>query len=194
MGCCGEPNDSSKGLTNGAASHNHAIINQQPVPQPGLGKPSIQSPSIPSPPLAYNSGQNGFQYPPASNLTHSTPPPQFNPSTYNGSVTNYSLNEPLRSNSPPHRGSTISPMPMLPAIMGTSSAQGQSSSSPDEGRMSVSIDFGTQPQSNFGSCSYSIHNMWIGTTFSGVVSCMLGHLFLHPMSCVGLWFFSNRCW
>jgi hypothetical protein len=144
MSCCGEPNDSKEGPTNRSISDTHVVNDQQPVPQPGLGTTLFQQPTISSPPLAYpNSyGQNGFQ--------QQNPPPSLysvSPNnTFNGSA-NYSLNEPLLRPSSvlqsPHRAGTASPMSMSPPVMGTSLPPMQNSSPPsDEGKMSISIDFG----------------------------------------------------
>lgn len=179
MSCCGEPND---GVQNTQPQNTYAqntITNQQPGPHMVLEKPLFQQPTISSPPPTHGTpqpawGQQTFSPPPVNQFggydpASSPPPPAlshtYSGSTYNGSSGFGAMHEPLMRPGSAHQ-------PMYGAgIMG-----GQNRMSPppkpmspplDEGKMSISIDFG------MSCCSIAIYanlNILSGTTFSGVVS------------------------
>ena len=144
MPCCGTPAG-----TKGVDEKNNAYpqypqqspINQQPGPQPGLGwqeKP-YQPPTIPSPPPTHYSHGTSHS-PPPSNFNHSYQQSGFNPSTLSG--TTYQAPSIIRPPpslppSPPPVGgygpiSTVSPPPLTKGYVVPA----------DEGKLSVSIDFG----------------------------------------------------
>ncbi|KAF8970592.1 hypothetical protein BDZ97DRAFT_1790034 [Flammula alnicola] len=165
MSCCGEPKEN--GLTNNVKPQAMGPIVNQPTLQPGLEKPQyFQQPSISPPPPAFANtfSANGFQQtpqqqpgawsqspspPPVNDFgalqNAGTPPPPstFNGSTtYNGStfsVTNgfSSMNQPLMRPSSAHSPHmSISTPP--PGQMNQHNPAVQ-----EEGKMSISIDFGT---------------------------------------------------
>ena len=144
MPCCGTPAGNK-----GVDEKNHVYpqypqqspINQQPGPQPGLGwqeKP-YQPPTIPSPPPTHYSHGTSHS-PPPSNFNHSFQQSGFNPSTLSG--TTYQTPSIIRPPpslppSPPPVGgygpiSTVSPPPPAKGYVVPT----------DEGKLSVSIDFG----------------------------------------------------
>jgi hypothetical protein len=154
MSCCGEP--ANKVVPQQPTHVHHATVTQQPGLHPGLEKPQMfQQPMIPTPPPAH--AQNGapapwgqsFSPPPVNQFGGYTPsPPQVNGQSYNGSIFNASsgfssMNEPLvRPGSAHHPTySTGSPPPHM--SIGSSPPPKAVSPPPDEGKMSVSIDFGT---------------------------------------------------
>ena len=146
MSCCGTPAGKK-----GADGKNHPYsqypqqspINQQPGPQPGLGwqeKP-YQPPTIPSPPPTHYSHATSHSPPPQSPFNTSYQQSGFNPSTFSGTTHQTpSIVRPPPSlpPSPPPAGaygpiSIVSPPPP---------AKGYAIPT-DEGKLSVSIDFGT---------------------------------------------------
>ena len=144
VSCCGQAKD-DPGVTNtqpflGAGP---GIIDSQPSYQPVLNynNNGFQPPSVPSPPIAHppdhNTFSNGFQ-PPVREFGAASPlqQPSFTGTTYNGSnfdvvngfsSINQSIARPKSSHSP------HSPPPKVNAP------------TQDEGKMSVSIDFGVYP-------------------------------------------------
>ncbi|GLB44621.1 putative actin-like ATPase domain-containing protein [Lyophyllum shimeji] len=153
MGCCGEPAD--KAVPQQATHFPQGTITQQPGLQPALEKsPVFQQPTISTPPPAH--AQNGawgqsYSPPPANQFggyAPSTSPPPLNGQSYNGSMFNASggfasVNEPLVRPASAHHPSysTGSPPPLI--SIGGSPPPKATSPPPDEGKMSVSIDFGT---------------------------------------------------
>ena len=146
MSCCGTP-----AKNKGADEKNRPYpqypqqspINQQPSPQPGLGwqeKP-YQHPTIPSPPPTLYSHGTSHSPPPQSHFSNSYQQSGFNPSTLSG--TTYQAPSIIRPPpslppSPPPVGvygpvSTVSPPPPTKGYTVPT----------DEGKLSVSIDFGT---------------------------------------------------
>jgi hypothetical protein len=165
MSCCGSPKDSAPANSKPQTQHTGPIVTQ-PTFQPGLEKPQFfQQPSISPPPAVHANNSftvNGFQQPgqpawgqspspPLANdfgtLTNSSPMPSTTPtfnngSTYNGSTFNVnsgfsSMSQPMmlpRSAHMGHMSISTSPAPVVQQLTG-SQAQ-------DEGKMSISIDFG----------------------------------------------------
>ncbi|KAF9558515.1 hypothetical protein CPC08DRAFT_743329 [Agrocybe pediades] len=167
MSCCGEPKDVS-GM-NRPQPFQVAPVTTQPGFNPTMQQPqSFQQPSIPPPPPVHANGfgttnglrqqQTGWSQsasPPPTNdfaqLNQHLTGPGMNPtngSTYNGSSFNVnsgfsSINQPLMrpgSAHSPHMSMTTPPplstSPPLGIPQGTAPVQ-------DEGKMSISIDFGT---------------------------------------------------
>ncbi|TFK37617.1 hypothetical protein BDQ12DRAFT_684989 [Crucibulum laeve] len=153
MGCCGEPDDGVTGQTNNNATHAHGTIVNQPMGHPGLEKPqTFQQPSIATPPPIHSlASQNGLQQAwgqsPSLTLVNqfgavnqapgTLPNSTLNASLYNG-ASGFSMGDPLMRPSSAHMS-----QPSL--SMSSSLPPPQPSTSPplDEGKMSVSIDFGT---------------------------------------------------
>jgi len=173
MPCCGTPTGKQ-----GADVRNRPYsqypqqspINHQPSPHPVLGwqEKQYQPPTIPSPPLTHYSHPNSNSPPPQSILNSSYPQPGFNPSTLSGaSYQTSSIVRPPPSlpPSPPPVGSygpisTVSPPPPTKGYLIPT----------DEGKLSVSIDFGTSiPSSLEHSLPFPDHFNFTGTTFSGIV-------------------------
>lgn len=145
MPCCGTPS-----AIQGVDEKNRAYaqyppqspINQQPGAQPGLGwqEKQYQAPAIPSPPPTHFS-PGPPQSPPPSSFNHSYQQSTFNPSTLSGTTYQApSIVRPAPSlpPSPPPVGgygpvSTVSPPPLKKGYTVPT----------DEGKLSVSIDFGT---------------------------------------------------
>lgn len=151
MPCCGTPT-ANQGADQKNLSYPQyppqSPINQQPVPQPSLGWPEkqYQPPNIPSPPPTHYSHGNSHS-PPPSHLNHSYQQPTTNASTWSGTTTYQTPSivrpPPSLPPSPPPAGlygpvSTVSPPPQKKGYMIPT----------DEGKLSVSIDFGT-PSPNF---------------------------------------------
>ncbi|KAF5375362.1 hypothetical protein D9615_008000 [Tricholomella constricta] len=159
MGCCGEPVDTA---TPQQPTHVYTgTITQQPALQPGLEKPPVfQQSTISTPPPAHALdgasapwGQS-FSSPPVTQFGSHTPPgspPPGSGHNYNGSIYNASggfssMNEPLaqpgsvRHAHHPSYTSVTSP-PLLSISL--SSPPKAASPPPNEGKMSISIDFGT---------------------------------------------------
>lgn len=148
MGCCGDPITPESATENRPTYLQNTISNQQPSPQPGLEKLLFQQPTIPSPPPVHSQLPSPTPQPPSWGVTpfnqYTFPPslPAPGQFTFNGS--NSLMNEPLLRPSSAHQSlhttspsmSAVHPMmsaPPLPRI---------SSPPPDEGKMSISIDFG----------------------------------------------------
>jgi len=144
MSCCGTP-AGNQGADGKNLPHSQyppqSPINKQPGPQPGLGwqeKP-YQPPTIPTPPPThYSHGTSNS--PPPSNFNNSYQQSVFNPSTQSGTTfQSPSIVRPPPSlpPSPPPVGSygpvsvVSPPPPAIGYIIPT-----------DEGKLSVSIDFG----------------------------------------------------
>jgi hypothetical protein len=145
MSCCGTP------ATQQAADEKNrqypqypqqSPVNQQPSPQPGLGwheKP-YQPPTIPSPPPTHYSHGTSHSPPPQSTFGQSYQQPGLSPN--NSSGTTYPVPSVVRPPptlppSPPPVGSygPISSVSPLPPTKGYAVPT-------DEGKLSVSIDFG----------------------------------------------------
>ncbi|KAF8904785.1 hypothetical protein CPB84DRAFT_1677131 [Gymnopilus junonius] len=164
MSCCGEPN-TNNGATNRAQPQSTGMVASQPGYFPGMEKPQFfQQPSISPPPAAQMNpfSANGFQQTlqqPAWAHT-ATPPPvneygqvtanntgsamQASTATYNGTYNGSNFNVAsgfAPSNQPlAHPGHSHSPSLSL----STSPPPPPASVPPqDEGRLSISIDFGT---------------------------------------------------
>ena len=160
-------------------------ISHQPTAQPEINpyieKSSFQVPTRSSPPPVHALSQFGGTHspPPPSSTTHgsmapSPPPqsPQYNGTFHGGSLADISgsLN-PLRRPSPsypaagnPNLLSTYRPSVAIPA---------PSVPPTDEGKMSVSIDFGKLRVASTYFVQLWINRYVLGTTFSGVVSISL---------------------
>lgn len=159
MSCCGTAK--TQGVNRQEVNLSPSTpIAQQPSPHPGALFPEKQSftaPSISPPPAAhtYNS-LNGHQSPPPSSLTSTSPPPmipQFN--SFNGDLQSQPLFDPS-SMAPPFQDNLLRPSPTYPGSVGSrpsayspqaisvmpSSNAGFSPPLSDEGKMSISIDFG----------------------------------------------------
>lgn len=144
MPCCGTP-ATNQPTDQKNHSYNqyppHSPINQQPSPQPGLGwqEKQYQQPEIPPPPPTHYSHET----------SHSPPPSNFNsyqPSTFNASTLSGTT---YQAPSIPRPPPSLSPSPPLPGPYGrgpistVSPAQNKGYVVPtDEGKLSVSIDFG----------------------------------------------------
>ena len=166
MSCCGEPKnkaDNEQG-NRPISQFNHAFVNQQPSPIQDLtAKPSYQGQPLPSPPPVHLA-QNGYyppqqqgwdgrpSSPPPMSMIHgrtSSPRPPSMSNGMNGHNPSYSMNSSMRQsisygmNGSPFQSSSLSPG--SPPPMSTSPVGRSEPSSPpiDEGKMSVSIDFGT---------------------------------------------------
>lgn len=151
MGCCGEPNDGQPPTNSGTTAYNAGTITSQPTGQPMMAQTTgFQQPSLASPPAVHSTG-NGMQQgtpwgqsaspPPASQFGGygGSPSPPLPASTpLNGSVFNgssgFSSNEPLMRPPSAAQSSRMSPAP---------NNQLNTTTVADEGKMSVSIDFGT---------------------------------------------------
>lgn len=167
MSCCGQPKDKAPANSKPLPPQPGPIV-AQPTFQPGLEKPQFfQQPSISPPPAvhanAFNANAfsaNGFQQPGQPSWGQSPSPPlasdfgtlnnspmpsttpTFNGSTYNGSTFNVnsgfsSMSQPFMLPKSAHSGHmsvSTSPQPMGQTLTG-----GQAQ---DEGKMSISIDFG----------------------------------------------------
>jgi hypothetical protein len=148
MSCCGEPDSKANQAKNRPTPAPNQGISQQPSATPGLHyeKPGFQQPveglAAPAPTYPPNGllqQPAGGQYP-----VHNSPQPGFNPyppsnptassSTYPYGSTNTTLVNPQYS--PLSRGDTTSP------ISAASIPQPMVLPNADEGKMSISIDFG----------------------------------------------------
>jgi hypothetical protein len=149
MGCCGDPITAENATANRPTQVQNAITNQQPSPQPGLEKLLFQQPTIPSPPPVQL--QSGIPQPPLWGVTPfnpypSSPSPPAAQSIFNGS--NGYMNEPLLRPSSAHQPAygTSPSMSTAHLSLGQRVASPPlprtSSPPPDEGKMSISIDFG----------------------------------------------------
>ncbi|KAG7087569.1 hypothetical protein E1B28_013524 [Marasmius oreades] len=165
MGCCGEPIDASNNdNSNRPQPYPMGFVNQQPGPISSLEKPTFQNPSPQPLPQAYlGQQQNGYHIhsqtlQPSWTGVSSTPtqfsssPPPGTPlftgttsPTYNGSpppvMTAESLMRPPSTFQGSHFGISTPP-PMSPQPLQPLRAESVTVSS-REGKMSVSIDFGT---------------------------------------------------
>lgn len=140
MSCCGEPKV-PQDASNREVSNTQSFINQQPSGQAGLEKHLFEAPSISTLPPAHSYSQNGIPQqtgwshtpspPPqvtAFGASISQPPPTATPSYHDRTNSSYSghLLAPSRVTSPPL----------------SSPPRPTSSPAPDEGKLSISIDFG----------------------------------------------------
>ncbi|KAF9463313.1 hypothetical protein BDZ94DRAFT_1282511 [Collybia nuda] len=148
MSCCGEPKDEAQNRQPQNGYPSNTITNQQPGPHIMVEKPLFQQPTIVSPPPTHGTpqpawGQPTFSPPPVNDFGGYDPVSSLtlSGSTYNGSSGFASMHEPLM-----RPGSAHQPM------YGAGSMGGQHRMSPppkpaspplDEGKMSISIDFGT---------------------------------------------------
>lgn len=148
MSCCGTPKG-VKDLTNHAPLQNGQMVNQQPSPHPGLyQEKQFQPPSIPSPvpthpydPRGFSQSQHGSPSPP--------PPSQFGGMPANFQSPYSTMQSPLLQPTPAHsRGDSASPgrMSMMSPMTSSTPINGGQPSTfhapSDEGKMSISIDFG----------------------------------------------------
>lgn len=156
MSCCGQAKDGSEDTANrSVAVGQPGYVNQQPGPQLGLEKQVFQQPNIPSPPPVHPNGQNGFSQQPSWGSQPSPSPPPAgagSPFMSNGNGYPGSMNEAIQRPGSAHQSSfgpgsrmSMTASPMLSSPLPT---MPPSTSPPlDEGKMSVSIDFGVQQQS-----------------------------------------------
>ena len=151
MGCCGEPITAENATSNRPQAYpQNAITNQQPTPQPGLEKFLFQQPTIPSPPPVHSQLQSGTPQPPSWGVTpfpYPSPPSPPAQSSFNSSSA-FLSNEPLLRPSSAHQ-STYGTSPSISTAhlslgqrMASPPLPKTSSPPPDEGKMSISIDFG----------------------------------------------------
>ncbi|KAH8114842.1 actin-like ATPase domain-containing protein [Phellopilus nigrolimitatus] len=161
MNCCGKPYDQS--ATNSQKQHvsnNLYPTNQQPSPHPGAHFPEkqqFQPPAIPSPPsvqqFGFHQQQQTWQHAPISSAPFNpyqlsgspSPPPagsQFSGTTLNG-MDGMTPSGSIQRPTPYYAGASA----QSSVMMTTSKINGLKSPEPssivDEGKMSVSIDFGT---------------------------------------------------
>ncbi|KAG2006050.1 hypothetical protein CC2G_002398 [Coprinopsis cinerea AmutBmut pab1-1] len=165
MGCCGEPIDKANGYDNRPVQQPQGVVTNQPTGQwpqgmekPLPGGPGFQQPTIQTPAATYNQasvngmGQNMQGQPWAQTPPTSPPPTTQVPHQYTGysspnhtgygSMDANSIMRPPSAFNPhaptgtPPISTSPPPIPQLPPSLQPQSQQ-------DEGRMSVSIDFGT---------------------------------------------------
>ncbi|KAF8556771.1 actin-like ATPase domain-containing protein [Imleria badia] len=198
MGCCGEPALNNDQYTNRPQPGPGGIVQQQPTAQPTAQiyeKPALlSSPGAgPSPPPpSFHANHQAIQSRPGSQwgrAPSASPPPvsihqSFLPSPYDvSSVMNTHVSTPLYQPRPMHvppRQATTSPS-IAPSITHTITASGHGAPALDEGRMSISIDFGT----TFSGVAYASSRIasgviqqilhWPGSfeTFRKVPTCLL---------------------
>lgn len=169
MSCCGEAKKPADDFNRPEQQFQQGWVNQQPGPQPMLEKPGgmngsynateFRPPSLPSPPpmLSYNNnGMNGSQVqmqmqppqgawrPPSSHQSPSPPPPTGSPyqtttafSADSHSMRQSTYSQPFGMGGP----SALSPPPMTATPMSSTFPPIQRPPV-DEGKMSISIDFG----------------------------------------------------
>ena len=177
VSCCGQAKD-QPGVTNSQPflGAGPGIIDSQPAYQPVLNynNNGFQPPSIPTPPVTHHD-HNSFQPQMREFGAASPPPPQqptLNGLSYNGQRASSPLQQTFSGSTfnnasnfnsitqtitrPPSSHSPHSPPPQVNAPAPIK----------DEGKMSISIDFGVYLVCKFTSISHSSS----GTTFSGVVS------------------------
>lgn len=153
MSCCGEPKDKVQNTQPQNIYAPNTITNQQPGPHMMPEKPLFQQPTVPSPPPIHGTpqaawGQQTFSPQPVNQFgdyySASSPPPPSLSHTYSGSTYNGagssgfgSMHEPLMRPGSAHQ-----------SMYGAGTMGGQNHMSPppkpplDEGKMSISIDFG----------------------------------------------------
>lgn len=203
MGCCGEPANqpdsqgTNRSIATGLAVAGKPVVHQ-PSPQSNPSwqeKPTFQAPGIATPPPVLQHGQNSTseawhqqgqqeaQFDPYASLNRTASPPAGSATLVNGSTNGHGY--PPTSPSPPFGQAQTPPlMQPNPVYMPSTSmtvtsrhsvSPGQSAFIPpsDEGKLSVSIDFGTRLL--IRSEVYRLLSAYIfpGTTFSGVVSAQL---------------------
>lgn len=156
MSCCGEARDPNESYNERRTEKQ--IINQQPAPLPRL-EPSFQSPSVSPPPAIHPNtyGQNGGFNQQPSWTSHSPSPPPMNhfgtppPSSPppNGSFSQNSrigdsIARPSSSFQAGHglNGGSMSLLQPQPPMTPVQIRSESSNLGVDEGRMSISIDFG----------------------------------------------------
>jgi hypothetical protein len=144
MGCCGDPISAEGTTTNRPTYVHNTVTNQQPSPQPGLEKLLYQHPTIPSPPPVLSHLQTGTPQVPLWNMNtlSSSPPPAAQSTLGNSSL--YTNGPLLRPSSAHHPTSPSMSMAHLSMNQRMSSPPLPRALSPppDEGKMSISIDFG----------------------------------------------------
>jgi hypothetical protein len=162
MGCCGEPRDKANEASNRAVAQPNGLVTTQPGQFQGMEKPLLNGgynhqnlPAPPAPTYAQNS-MNGYQHTGQQQQGGSpwgSPPGSPPPTQLNSQFTGYSAQgstgmshnyDPSGIMRPPSAFNPANPMggppmtvtPPLPAQMPQTTKE-------DEGRLSVSIDFGT---------------------------------------------------
>ncbi|THU93853.1 actin-like ATPase domain-containing protein [Dendrothele bispora CBS 962.96] len=136
MSCCGTPKDTNNQITNRDVPPNQPFVNQQPGPVAGLEKPDFQLPLLSTPPPVHSPSSQ-----PTWTSSPSPPIPAGSPSLlHSGMYSNFdSLTRPSSTFQ-----SSGSPAPLMVSMAPQASPlYGQDNLNMDEGRMSVSIDFGT---------------------------------------------------
>ncbi|KAF9048041.1 actin-like ATPase domain-containing protein [Hymenopellis radicata] len=160
MSCCGEPKTANDDHNRQVSQYNPAFVSQQPGPTPDLTPktPYFQQPIASPPPVHYQNGyqpQQGWDQrptsPPISMINGGGSPRP--PSIMNGMSGSYSMNDSIRNGTMRQstfgmpQGSLYAPSlsPGSPPPMSTSPVARMEPISPpiDEGKMSISIDFGT---------------------------------------------------
>ncbi|KAG5735573.1 Heat shock 70 kDa protein 12B [Termitomyces sp. T112] len=145
MGCCGEPADKPTPQT--ITQFNPGTITQQPGPHPGLGlekqAPMFQ-PAIPTPSPVHNGASWGQSIQAQQFGNYPTVAPPVNAQSYNGSLLNAAngfVNDHIIQPELAHHRSTSTASP--PFMMASPLPPQTVSPPPDEGKMSIAIDFGT---------------------------------------------------
>ncbi|OBZ74645.1 Heat shock protein 12B [Grifola frondosa] len=192
MSCCGEPVDTQE--ANRARQANACVVNQQPGPQPGLQwnekvQSPFQQPTVTLPPQAHQPGYRERQGQWDASL--STRQSQFDPYALSGSPPPGSHVHPNPSVSvtppPPgaapsvYSGPSPSPIQTPPPLRTSPLPRSTAAGIFDEGKLSVSIDFGT----TFSGVAYGSSRIaagkvqqilnWPGTfeTFRKIPTCLL---------------------
>lgn len=149
MSCCGEPKIADEQARNRPVAQSSGYINQQPGPQVGLSeKQGFRQPSISSPSPVHNNpyGQNGQQQLWGSQSPSPPPGTPWNSQYTNVQPQNDRTSPIMRPNSTHQPSSSISAMRMSPGpgpLSPTPLGPRREFAQPvDEGKMSVSIDFG----------------------------------------------------
>lgn len=150
MGCCGEAKiQPGVAMNTQSPLLNGGTVTNQPTFHPGINN-GFQQPTLSTPPIAHTFPQNGFQQQLAWGQSHSPPlihefgatpisqsttaVPTFNGTTYHSSQFDVpsgflSVNQPIPRPQSSHSPHSPPPQPKAPIQ--------------DEGKMSISIDFGT---------------------------------------------------
>ncbi|KAA1466844.1 actin-like ATPase domain-containing protein [Dentipellis sp. KUC8613] len=182
MSCCGSSRTPEADRNSAEAPLSPYPVNVQPVAHPN---PYFPQSTIPSPPPA-TLNDHRTPPPPQSYGSHSPPPQQqFQSSSYNLAAPAPAFNEPLLRPNATYATSSPAFLPQQygPHSVTTAAAPGQSFAPPltDEGKMSVSIDFGT----TFSGVAYGSSRIaagkvqqilhWPGSleTFRKVPTCLL---------------------
>lgn len=149
MSCCGEPKDSYNDNANRQMPPSNGYVTQQPGLQPGLEKPFFQPPAISSPPPVHTFSPNGYGQQSPWPQNSPSPPPGAQQPVYGHPVNGYSVNDPIIRPPSTHQATFTPPpgshmsMSMSPPPLSISPSSPQNTQpSADEGKMSISIDFG----------------------------------------------------